>query len=629
MLRTVRTSAIVALVTLAACVGAEPIGESTAVAAPLPSVLGSCNNTGNEMVGLNAQEWWDCDQVMPLVSFTGLSLAEKNTILAAVDQVNSDLDPATTHVPQFAAVTGSGIHVHKNPDNGTGNWCGATLPGGSGFPTEMYFYRPTTGACGPLFQVALHELTGLLGIHEQYEDYDGLSNCASNLDALSTAEGLCQWEIEAVYYEFGIRDTKPDHLRHTLTLMRGVDPQSAQVNQTVTVQIADLVAERPANNNCPVMDDLACIFPVGATSIAWSVTGGNVQVLSQNDQQFVFKPLQTGTYTVTATPEEDEFNIAAKFTGNIATVTVTLPVPAIAQIAAGNNGSAPVGTAVNPKPKVRVLASDGTTPIQGVSVTFGSPSGGSTLAQPNQVTDASGYATVGSWTLGATPGGYSMTATIGASGVSPNPLTFNATATAPQTLITVAHGAGGQGGGVVTSTTPGSLGINCTIAVSSSSGTCSGSVNTGTAVTLSAAANLGFKLSTWGGGCSGSATTCNPSTAGSSVNVTAAFIVKPLSSLGRLECEPNGSQRRQQLTWPTTGYPVGTTVNIITNTTNNTGTATTIGSSIPLSQGAGWWTPFLSNSANRYFWARANVSGASSTWTALPVILSSGPCPLF
>lgn len=199
----------------------------------------------------------------------------------------------------------------------------------------------------------------------------------------------------------------------------------------------------------------------------------------------------------------------------------------------------------------------------------------------------------------------------------------------PQTTVTVAHGAGGQGGGVVTSTTPPALGINCTIAVSSSSGTCSGNVNTGTAVTLSAAANLGYKLSTWGGGCSGSATTCSPSTAGSSVNVTAAFIVKPISSVGRLECEPNGSQRRQQLTWTTTGYPAGTTVTVITNTTNNTGTATTIGSAVALSQGAGWWTPFLSNTANRYFWVKANVSGSSSTWAAWPVIQSSGPCPLF
>lgn len=627
MMSTPRSFGMIALLASAACAGPESIRESTSIVAPMPAAVQACSNTGNAMTGINAQEWWDCEQIIPLWSFAGLSTADRETIEDAIAQVNSDLD-ATTGAPQFEVVSGSGIEVYKASGNGTGNWCGATLPLGSAFPTTMYFYRPTSAACGPLFQVALQELTGLLGIHEQYEDYPSLSNCASSLFALNSAAGLCQWEIEAIYYEFGIRGTEPAYQRHTLTSMRGLDPQSAQVNQTVTVQIADLVADRPANNSCPAMDDGDCIFPAGATSIAWGVTGGSVQILVQNDQQFVFKALQAGTFAVTALPEEDEFNVAAKFSGNVATVTVT-PAPAIAQIAAGNNVSVPVGTSVSPQPRVRVLASDGATPVQGVPVTFGSPSGGSTLSQPNQVTDASGYATLGAWTLGSTQGGYSMTATIGAAGVSPNPLTFNATATAPQTVVTVAAGAGGQGGGVVTSTTPAALAINCTITVSSSSGTCSGSVNTGTAVTLSAAANLGYKLSAWGVGCSGSATTCNPSTAGSSVSVTAAFIVKPFASLTRLECEPSGSQRRQQLMWATTGYPAGTTVTVITNTVNNTGTATTIGSAVPLSQGAGWWTPFLSNTANRYIWARVVVSGATSTWTALPVILGSGPCPLF
>jgi hypothetical protein len=66
--------------------------------------------------------------------------------------------------------------------------------------------------------------------------------------------------------------------------------------------------------------------------------------------------------------------------------------------------------------------------VAGVTVTFAVIGGGGTVrpAMP-VVTDASGIATVGSWTLGATPGANTLSATATRSGIAGNPVLFAAT----------------------------------------------------------------------------------------------------------------------------------------------------------------------------------------------------------
>jgi hypothetical protein len=63
-----------------------------------------------------------------------------------------------------------------------------------------------------------------------------------------------------------------------------------------------------------------------------------------------------------------------------------------------------------------------------VSVTFAVASGGGSITGGSTTTNASGIATVGSWTLGTTAGPNTLTAT--ATGLSGSPVTFTATGTA-------------------------------------------------------------------------------------------------------------------------------------------------------------------------------------------------------
>jgi hypothetical protein len=85
--------------------------------------------------------------------------------------------------------------------------------------------------------------------------------------------------------------------------------------------------------------------------------------------------------------------------------------PAIAVALIDSAQAAPPGGVVPAVPSVRVTtASD--RPVPGVRVLFAVASGGGSLTGAEQITDASGVARVGSWTLGTTPGANSMRATI-------------------------------------------------------------------------------------------------------------------------------------------------------------------------------------------------------------------------
>ena len=107
--------------------------------------------------------------------------------------------------------------------------------------------------------------------------------------------------------------------------------------------------------------------------------------------------------------------------------------------------SVPAGTPITPAPSVLVRDQFGN-PTANIAVTFAVTVGGGQVTGPSQFTNASGIATVGSWTAGAA-GPQEMTATVTGSGIGGNPVTFVATATpagAPNS-ITVSSGNGQTG----------------------------------------------------------------------------------------------------------------------------------------------------------------------------------------
>ncbi len=190
--------------------------------------------------------------------------------------------------------------------------------------------------------------------------------------------------------------------------------QSAPSGSAVAINPSVLVTD--ANGN-PVS---GVVVTFAVASGGGSVTGGSATSNGSGIATVTSWTLgkAAGTNTLTAT--------ASGLSGSPVTFTATGTASKIA-INAGNGQSATVGTAVATKPSVLVSDANNN-PVAGVTVTFTIASGGGSVTGASATSNASGIATVGSWTLGTQAGANTLTATATGFGIAP--VTFTATGTA-------------------------------------------------------------------------------------------------------------------------------------------------------------------------------------------------------
>ncbi|MDQ8146011.1 MAG: leishmanolysin-related zinc metalloendopeptidase, partial [Gemmatimonadota bacterium] len=158
----------------------------------------------------------------------------------------------------------------------------------------------------------------------------------------------------------------------------------------------------------------------GSLDAAASVTTKDVQAGGNGEGQTTWR---LGS-SATATPR-----LTASVGGQstLFTATATGGPPAQMRIAPGVEGNgqrAKFGTNVEIAPAVQLLDADGN-PVAGRTVTFAVQTGGGSVTGASAVTNASGVAAVGSWTLGAPIGEQTLRATF-------ESLSFTFTATAIQ-----------------------------------------------------------------------------------------------------------------------------------------------------------------------------------------------------
>jgi hypothetical protein len=211
--------------------------------------------------------------------------------------------------------------------------------------------------------------------------------------------------------------------------------RNAGNNQSATVNTA--VATRPAvkvtdAGGSPV-EGVAVIFAVA--SGAGSITGASQTTNARGIARVASWTLgkKTGSNTLTAT--------STGLTGSPVTFTATgTPgAPASIVIVEGNNVTAPAGTAVRPRPRVKVRDAFGNG-VPNVTITFAVTSGGGSITGATQLTGPAGAAGVGSWTLGPTSGTNTLTATASGTGIASNPLTFTATASPSPEVVFIGAG---------------------------------------------------------------------------------------------------------------------------------------------------------------------------------------------
>jgi hypothetical protein len=189
------------------------------------------------------------------------------------------------------------------------------------------------------------------------------------------------------------------------------DSQSAPAGTAVAIPPS--VTVKDANGN----------LVVGA-SVTFSVTAGGGSVTGGSQTTNSSGVATVGGWTLGASAVANSLSEpVGSLTPAVFTATGTAGAAASITKTAGDNQSATNGTAVAVPPAVTVRDANGN-PVAGVTVIFAVASGGGSLTGGTQVTNASGVATVGSWTLGAAAGTNTLTATAG----SLPSVTFTATA---------------------------------------------------------------------------------------------------------------------------------------------------------------------------------------------------------
>lgn len=193
--------------------------------------------------------------------------------------------------------------------------------------------------------------------------------------------------------------------------------------------------------------------PVAGSSVSFAVADGGGVVSAQLDTTD-FAGLASTQWRL------GERVVAQRVTATVTGVgtpvsfvaTARAAAPANITVSAGDNQTAAAGTAVGTSPAV-LVRDRFTNPVPGVTVVFSVGGGNGTVTNAGATTNASGVATVGGWTLGATAGVNRLTATGLFSGATGNPLTFTATGTAGVAATVTAVGGSslsGVVGGLVT-----------------------------------------------------------------------------------------------------------------------------------------------------------------------------------
>lgn len=189
--------------------------------------------------------------------------------------------------------------------------------------------------------------------------------------------------------------------------------------ETVGQQLANPLVVRITDQNGDAMQN---------QSVSFSVTAGGGSVADASVNTDANGEAST-TWTLGTTSGQQ--TVAATLGSLSQTITATADpdVPASISVNAGDAQQALVDTDVATAPSVLVEDQFGNG-VPGVDVTFAVTSGGGGITGAAATTDASGIATVGSWTVGSAAGTNTLSATATGGGITNNPVTVSAEAVA-------------------------------------------------------------------------------------------------------------------------------------------------------------------------------------------------------
>ncbi|HEY7634400.1 MAG TPA: Ig-like domain-containing protein [Gemmatimonadales bacterium] len=231
-------------------------------------------------------------------------------------------------------------------------------------------------------------------------------------------------DIPGTYVTFATVDGVDDRVTFTTTavaakLLITTQPSAIATTGTPLAQQPVLQLADPAGNPIARADVAVAVqIESGGGSLEGTTTAA-----STADGQVVFTDL-----AIRGSPGPRQLSFSADGFAPVTSDLVALGVgvPASIALVAGDQQTAPAGTAVPIAPAVVVKDADGN-PLPGVPVTFSVTSGGGSVTGGSVTTGSDGVAAVGQWTLGKTAGTNKVKAEVTGSALSGSPVGFTAT----------------------------------------------------------------------------------------------------------------------------------------------------------------------------------------------------------
>lgn len=186
------------------------------------------------------------------------------------------------------------------------------------------------------------------------------------------------------------------------------------------------IAGQAATSNPSVVVRDAQGNPVSGITVNFAVTAGGGVITGPTQVTDINGIATVTSWTFGAAAGLNTVTASSTGLASVIFNANTTGTPVLVAVFNGNNQAAVQNTAVATPPSVRVTDLGGQG-VGGVPVTFAVTAGGGVVGGASVQTDATGVATVGSWTLGSAAV-QTLTATVGATGVTGNPVSFGATA---------------------------------------------------------------------------------------------------------------------------------------------------------------------------------------------------------
>jgi adhesin/invasin len=208
------------------------------------------------------------------------------------------------------------------------------------------------------------------------------------------------------------------------------DGQTATAGTAVAIDPSVLVED--ANGN-----------PVPSASVTFTPTSGGGNVTGSPAVTNASGIATVGSWILGGTPGANTLDATLAALPAVTFTATGVGGAANIQVQAGDGQSATVGQSLATAPSV-LVTDGGSNPVHGVTVDFAVASGGGGITGASTTTNASGIATVGSWTLGTVAGANTLTATAQGGGINGNPVTFTATGTADAAASIAVNDGDGQ-----------------------------------------------------------------------------------------------------------------------------------------------------------------------------------------